>query len=161
MPGETQFQELLFGIQNSANEKLFNDRCAKLFEADESRIWIDVYRPAIAQTVPITPASAYHSSGGGPSPDSATAHRVGDDIECGHRHSPSPIKEASLTQVIISYLGRCAVRCYRESNVEDLRLRIEQISGLGDASTGSSLPKRSIFWYDLHNAPQAGMLTLK
>ena len=81
MPAEGQFQELLFGVQNPANEKLFNDRFAQIFVEDESKAWIDVYRPNVTPTVPVPASTLSQSSGTAPTPNSAITPRVVDNIE--------------------------------------------------------------------------------
>jgi hypothetical protein len=111
MPGEVQLRESLFGLQSPTNEQLFIDRCAELFYADDSKNWIDVYQSGIRQTGPIDASAADPSSG----VDDTRINRIGDDIEYDNMHS-------------LRYLGRCAVTCYRESNVGNLRSRFEQIS---------------------------------
>jgi hypothetical protein len=81
MPGEFQLQELLFGLQNPTNEQLFIERCARLFEPDDSKNWIDVYQPRITQTGPIGGSAPNTASGVGPPRNDANVHRIGDDIE--------------------------------------------------------------------------------
>jgi hypothetical protein len=81
MTGIVQLQELLFGLQNPTNEKLFIHRCAKLFDPDDSRTWIDVYQPRIAAPIPTEASPTNNAPGDGPLRNGETAHRVGDDIE--------------------------------------------------------------------------------
>jgi hypothetical protein len=81
MSGEVQLQELLFGLQNPANEKLFFGRCATLFQTDDTKTWIDVYEPGIAQTIQAEASAVNDSSGSGPPRNDSPVHRVGDNIQ--------------------------------------------------------------------------------
>lgn len=81
MSGEVQLQEVLFGLQNPANEKLFFDRCATLFQTDDAKTWIDVYEPGIAQTIQAEASAVNDSSGSGPPRNGSPVHRVGDNIQ--------------------------------------------------------------------------------
>jgi hypothetical protein len=81
MTANAQLQELLFGLQNPTNEKLFIDRCAKLFDPDDSRTWIDVYQPRITALIRTEASAINNAPGDGPLPKGETGHRIGDDIE--------------------------------------------------------------------------------
>jgi hypothetical protein len=81
MSGEAQLQEVLFGLQNPANEKLFFDRCATLFQTDDVKTWIDVYEPGIAQTIQAEASAVNDSSGSGPPRNDSPVHRVGDNTQ--------------------------------------------------------------------------------
>jgi hypothetical protein len=83
MLGDVQLLELLFGLHNPTNEKLFIDRYANLFETHESKTWIDVYQPRTTQLVPGEASAPKTSSESGPSGNAAAAHRIGEDIEYG------------------------------------------------------------------------------
>lgn len=81
MSGEVQLQEVLFGLQNPANEKLFFDQCARLFETDDTKTWIDVYEPGITQTIQAEASTVNDSSGSGPPRNGSPVHQVGDNIQ--------------------------------------------------------------------------------
>jgi hypothetical protein len=144
MAGNVQLQELLFGLQNSTNERLFIDRCDILFETDDWKTWIDVYQPRIKE----------------PTPVEATARQVGEDIEYGRTRSlKSIVADFGLS---LSYLGRCAVAVYRETNIDDLTSRIEQISREQNVLTGLSFRKRPLFWCEVWMpSPCAGLTPKK
>jgi hypothetical protein len=144
MAGNVQLQELLFGLQNSTNEKLFIDRFEVLFETDDGKTWIDVYRPRIEE----------------PTPAEATACRAGEDIEYGRTRSLKSI--VADFSPFLSYLGRCDVAAHRETNVDDLRSRVEQISKEQNVLTGLRFRKRPLFWYEVWMpSPCAGLTPKK
>lgn len=84
MSGEVQLQQVLFSLQNPTNEKLFFDQCARLFEKDDAKTWIDVYEPGLAQTVRAEASLVEDSSESGPPRNGSPVHRIGDDVQYDH-----------------------------------------------------------------------------
>lgn len=115
MSGDVQLLELLFGLQNPTNEKLFIDRYDKLFETHELKTWIDVYQPRTTQPVPGEASAPKTSGESWPSGNAAAAHRVGEDIEYGSiRFLQSMVADfSSLSQLPWSLCRSCLSRDQR------------------------------------------------
>jgi hypothetical protein len=84
MSGVVQLQQVLFGQQNPTNEKLFLDRCARFFEKDDAKTWIDVYDPRLAQTVRAEASAVKDSPESVPPCNGSPVHRIGDNIQYDH-----------------------------------------------------------------------------